>query len=224
MALSGTVTSLRNPKQDAVGTLSSLAHAAGNDPAGPDRARRADPGGAAGGGAGQRGDAQRHGGGRSSVPARGDRPGRAGRRRYREARTGARPRPGQAGTPALPVPARRRARAARAAPQARQCPHTSTITTILHLLAGNSPGADAAPGLLEPLSHSEIRVLRYLPTKLSAPEIADQLYLSVNTVKTHMQHLYDKLGVHRRHEAVERARTLGLLAPAPHLSATDRPS
>ena len=56
-------------------------------------------------------------------------------------------------------------------------------------------------------------MLRYLPTKLSVPEIADQLYLSVNTVKTHMRHLYDKLGAHRRHEAVEQARALGLLAP-----------
>jgi ATP/maltotriose-dependent transcriptional regulator MalT len=42
----------------------------------------------------------------------------------------------------------------------------------------------------------------------------DQLYLSVNTVKTHMRHVYDKLGAHRRHEAVEQARALGLLAPA----------
>jgi LuxR family maltose regulon positive regulatory protein len=75
---------------------------------------------------------------------------------------------------------------------------------------GGSP-----PRLTEPLSASEVRVLRYLPTKLSAPEIADQLYLSVNTVKTHMRHLYDKLGVHRRHEAVEQARALGLLAPSP---------
>jgi len=71
------------------------------------------------------------------------------------------------------------------------------------------------PAEVEPLSHAETRVLRYLPTKLSAPEIADQLYLSVNTVKTHMRHLYDKLGVHRRHEAVEQARALGLLAPSP---------
>jgi LuxR family maltose regulon positive regulatory protein len=59
-----------------------------------------------------------------------------------------------------------------------------------------------------------MRVLRYLPTQLSTPEIAGQLYLSVNTVKTHMRHVYDKLGAHRRHEAVEQARTLGLLAPA----------
>jgi LuxR family maltose regulon positive regulatory protein len=59
-----------------------------------------------------------------------------------------------------------------------------------------------------------MRVLRYLPTHLSTPEIAGQLYLSVNTVKTHMRHVYDKLSAHRRHEAVERARDLGLLAPA----------
>jgi LuxR family maltose regulon positive regulatory protein len=45
-------------------------------------------------------------------------------------------------------------------------------------------------------------------------EIADQLYLSVNTVRTHMRHIYDKLGAHRRHEVVERARALGLLAPS----------
>ena len=51
-----------------------------------------------------------------------------------------------------------------------------------------------------------------------SPEIADELYLSVNTVKTHMRHLYDKLGAHRRHQAVEQARALGLLAPSPRRS------
>jgi LuxR family maltose regulon positive regulatory protein len=50
---------------------------------------------------------------------------------------------------------------------------------------------------------------------MACVEIADQLYLSVNTVKTHMRHVYDKLGVHRRrHEAVDQARALGLLAPS----------
>jgi LuxR family transcriptional regulator, maltose regulon positive regulatory protein len=96
--------------------------------------------------------------------------------------------------------------------------HAALISGILDALAGRKPtpspgreqGADR--GLREPLSQSEIRVLHYLPAKLSAPEIADQLYLSVNTVKTHMRHVYDKLGVHRRHEAVEQARALGLLA------------
>jgi LuxR family maltose regulon positive regulatory protein len=95
--------------------------------------------------------------------------------------------------------------------------HAALIAEILNVLAGRKPVQ--RPGepqhLREPLSHAETRVLRYLPTKLSAPEIADQLYLSVNTVKTHMRHLYDKLGVHRRHEAVEQARALGLLAPSP---------
>jgi LuxR family maltose regulon positive regulatory protein len=88
------------------------------------------------------------------------------------------------------------------------------------VLAGSTPSSPPAgpPRLREPLSHAETRVLRYLPTKLSAPEIADELYLSVNTVKTHMRHLYDKLGVHRRHEAVEQARALGLLAPSPRRS------
>jgi LuxR family maltose regulon positive regulatory protein len=57
-------------------------------------------------------------------------------------------------------------------------------------------------------------VLRYLPTNLSMPEIAGELYVSHNTIRAHMRHLYAKLGAHRRSEAVERARALGLLAPA----------
>ena len=55
-------------------------------------------------------------------------------------------------------------------------------------------------------------MLRYLPTHLTALEIAGELYVSVTTVKTHMSHLYAKLGIHRRAEAVDRARALGLLA------------
>jgi LuxR family transcriptional regulator, maltose regulon positive regulatory protein len=55
-------------------------------------------------------------------------------------------------------------------------------------------------------------VLRYLPTNLSARQIANELYLSVNTVKTHQRHLYQKLGARNRDEAVKRARALGLLA------------
>jgi LuxR family maltose regulon positive regulatory protein len=95
--------------------------------------------------------------------------------------------------------------------------HTGLIADILNVLAGQEPGSQPSgpPHLREPLSSAEARVLRYLPTRLSAPEIADEMYLSVNTVKTHMRHLYDKLGAHRRHEAVEQARALGLLAPSP---------
>jgi LuxR family transcriptional regulator, maltose regulon positive regulatory protein len=89
--------------------------------------------------------------------------------------------------------------------------HAALISEILNLLSGHRPSA--AP-LQEPLSESELRVLRYLPGNLSAPEIARELYLGVSTVKTHIHHVYAKLGVHRRAEAVERARALGLLAPS----------
>jgi LuxR family transcriptional regulator, maltose regulon positive regulatory protein len=73
----------------------------------------------------------------------------------------------------------------------------------------------SSPRLTEPLSQSEARVLRYLPTNLSAPEIARELSVSVTTVRTHMRHLYAKLGAHQRTEATGRARALGLLAPSP---------
>jgi LuxR family maltose regulon positive regulatory protein len=113
--------------------------------------------------------------------------------------------------------------------QARQpTAHAALIADVLNLLGGPDGEASSAPlrsgspdrgaaaegRLREPLSQAETRVLRYLPTSLSVAEIAGQLYLSVNTVRTHMRHLYAKLGAHRRHEAVEQARTLGLLAPA----------
>ena len=79
-------------------------------------------------------------------------------------------------------------------------------------------GGIVAPGLtqplLEPLSGSEARVLRYLPTNLTGPEIARELSVSPNTVKTHIKHLYAKFGTHHRAEAVDLARALGLLAPA----------
>jgi LuxR family transcriptional regulator, maltose regulon positive regulatory protein len=70
--------------------------------------------------------------------------------------------------------------------------------------------------LAEPLSQGEIRVLRYMPTNLSAPEIARELSVSVNTVRTHIRHVCRKLGAHGRTEAVARARALGLLAPSSH--------
>jgi len=93
--------------------------------------------------------------------------------------------------------------------------HASLVSEILILLSGRTPAAravDAAP-LQELLSDSELRVLRYLPTNLQGPEIAAELFVSLNTIRTHQRHLYAKLGVHRRAEAVERARALGLLAP-----------
>ena len=87
--------------------------------------------------------------------------------------------------------------------------HAGHLKTLLGHLAGAAPEPDA---LREPLTDRELAVLRFLPTNLSANDIGRELYLSVNTVKTHMRRLYAKLDVHTRAEAVERGRALGLLA------------
>jgi LuxR family maltose regulon positive regulatory protein len=105
----------------------------------------------------------------------------------------------------------------------RRTAHFALIRKVIGMLGGTAPAAPAAvprpavspERLPEPLSQAEARVLRFLQTSLSAPEIARELYVSVNTVRTHMRHLYDKLGAHRRLEALDRARALGLLAPVP---------
>ena len=96
--------------------------------------------------------------------------------------------------------------------------HAALIAQILDLLAGTKPALPPAGPrpLLDPLSKSELRVLRYLPTHLPAREIAGELSVSTSTVKTHMRNLYAKLGVHSRVQAVESARALGLLAPSGH--------
>ena len=57
-------------------------------------------------------------------------------------------------------------------------------------------------------------MVRYLPTNLRASDIAAELFVSTNTIRTHLRHIYAKLDVHTRSEAVARARRLGLLAPA----------
>ena len=98
--------------------------------------------------------------------------------------------------------------------QARQgTAHGQLIAEILPLLprSERASGPDQAP---DALSKSELRVLRYLPTHLSAPEIGAELHVSTSTVKTHMRNLYAKVGAHSRSEAVASARSLGLLAPA----------
>jgi LuxR family maltose regulon positive regulatory protein len=94
--------------------------------------------------------------------------------------------------------------------------HAALISEIHDVLAGGAPASPRgeARGLRDPLTASELRVLRYLPTNMSRREIANELYVTDHTVKAHMHHVYAKLGVHRRSEAVERARSLGLLARA----------
>jgi LuxR family maltose regulon positive regulatory protein len=69
----------------------------------------------------------------------------------------------------------------------------------------------AVQALVEPLSERELEVLRLLKSPLPQPALAAQLYVSINTVRTHVKHIYAKLGVHDRVEAVARAEELGLL-------------
>jgi LuxR family maltose regulon positive regulatory protein len=78
--------------------------------------------------------------------------------------------------------------------------------------AASPPGPSAASApLVVPLSEREQVVLRYLSSRLSAGEIADELYVSLNTVKTHIKSIYRKLDTNRRRDAVKRAHQLQLL-------------
>jgi LuxR family maltose regulon positive regulatory protein len=93
--------------------------------------------------------------------------------------------------------------------------HGTLLRTTLDVLAGSSapPRGERAP-LRDELSQAELRVVRYLPSNLKAPEIGAELCVSANTVRTHIRHIYAKLDAHDRNEAVARARELGLLAPS----------
>jgi LuxR family maltose regulon positive regulatory protein len=95
-----------------------------------------------------------------------------------------------------------------------QSAHAALLADILDILHGSSPAAEDQSSLLpaEELSPGELRVLRYLPTNLSRPEIAGELSVSLNTVSTHLRSIYAKLQVRNRSSAVQRARELRLLA------------
>ena len=82
-----------------------------------------------------------------------------------------------------------------------------------HLLAADSARARPAPaqrGLVEPLSVRELHVLRLLRTDLSGPDIARELTVSLNTIRTHTKSIYAKLSVNNRRAAVRRADELDL--------------
>ena len=92
--------------------------------------------------------------------------------------------------------------------------HAALLADILDVLHGSSPPAKEQSSLppAEELSPGELRVLRYLPTNLSRPEIAGELSVSPSTVSTHVRSIYAKLQVRDRSSAVQRARELRLLA------------
>jgi LuxR family maltose regulon positive regulatory protein len=92
--------------------------------------------------------------------------------------------------------------------------HGALLADIVDLLRGASAPRTDRERLSQPeeLSPSELRVLRYLPTNLTRPEIARELYVSVNTVNTHIRNIYSKLGARDRSSAVQSARELRLLA------------
>jgi LuxR family maltose regulon positive regulatory protein len=74
-----------------------------------------------------------------------------------------------------------------------------------------SPGPREPEPLLEPLSPRETEVMGLIAEGASNPQIAEQLYISVNTVKKHVTNIFGKLSVSRRTEAVARARDLGIV-------------
>jgi LuxR family transcriptional regulator, maltose regulon positive regulatory protein len=99
-----------------------------------------------------------------------------------------------------------------------QTAHGALLADIIDLLRGEPAPSIDRRRLPEPeeLSPSELRVLRYLPTNLTRPEIARELYVSINTVNTHIRSIYSKLGARDRSSAVAKARELRLLSTGRH--------
>ncbi|HET7049712.1 MAG TPA: AAA family ATPase [Solirubrobacteraceae bacterium] len=96
--------------------------------------------------------------------------------------------------------------------------HGALVAEIRDVLRGESAprGDREGRSQSEELSPSELRVLRYLPTNLTRPEIARELYLSVHTINTHIRSIYSKLGARDRSSAVQHARDLRLLSTGRH--------
>ena len=88
---------------------------------------------------------------------------------------------------------------------------TRYVRLLLSALGETEAISTATAGLIEPLSDRELDVLRLLATDLGGPGIASELYVSLNTLRTHTRNIYAKLGVNNRRAAVRRARELDLL-------------
>jgi len=86
--------------------------------------------------------------------------------------------------------------------------YVGQLLTAFGEAEGTTPVAQL---LIEPLSERELEVLRLLGTELNGPEIAGELTVSLNTMRTHTKNIYSKLGVNNRRAAVRRAEELDLL-------------
>jgi LuxR family maltose regulon positive regulatory protein len=95
-----------------------------------------------------------------------------------------------------------------------QTAHGALLADVVDVLHGAAAPSSVRAPLSPPetLSPSELRVLRYLPTNLTRPDIARELCVSINTVNTHVRNVYSKLGAHDRSSAVQRGRELRLLS------------
>jgi len=94
-------------------------------------------------------------------------------------------------------------------------PHLEYAGRLLSVF-GVAPGEQVVAdegfsALVEPLTERELQVLRLMSANLTSPQMAEELVVSVNTVRTHVQHIYQKLAVHSRYEAVARARELNIV-------------
>ena len=89
------------------------------------------------------------------------------------------------------------------------------LVAALWVFAAIAPFRYIAPAYasVEPLSAREIDVLQLLAKGLTNQAVADRLVLSIHTVKAHTRSIYSKLAVNNRTQAVDRARTLGVLPP-----------
>jgi LuxR family transcriptional regulator, maltose regulon positive regulatory protein len=89
--------------------------------------------------------------------------------------------------------------------------YVCTLLAAFPALDRPRPRPRPADGLIEPLSERELEVLRLLAHGLKYAEIAEQLVVSVNTVRFHVKNMYGKLGVDKQAKAIEWARELGLI-------------
>ena len=82
---------------------------------------------------------------------------------------------------------------------------------LLELADSAADGPALQQSLADPLSQREVEVLRLLDSELTGPQIADALYVSLNTLRTHTKRIFTKLDVKTRAAAVRRAHEQGLL-------------